>query len=102
MSLQYMIQLCRSPTTARLCPLVSFVRNSQLILQVLSNPLCQFGWQLTQDRISTLYKYLNHDALEGKEVHLIGIRGAQVRCRILSKLDSDGLEKIDVEARTTT
>ena len=30
MSLQNMIQLCRGPTTARLCPLISFVRKSQL------------------------------------------------------------------------
>ncbi len=53
MSKQYMIQLCRGPTTAWLCPLVSFVWKSQLVLQVLSNPLCQFGWQPTQDRMSS-------------------------------------------------
>ena len=53
MSLQYMIQLCRGPTSARLCPLISFVRKSQRILQVLTNPLSQFGWQPTQDRMSS-------------------------------------------------
>ena len=53
MSMQYMIQLCRGPTTARLCTLISFVRKSQLILQVLTNPFCQFGWQPTQDRMSS-------------------------------------------------
>ena len=46
LSLQNMIQLCRGPTTARLCPLIRFVRISQLlILQALTTPPCQFGWQ---------------------------------------------------------
>ncbi len=53
MSLQNMIQLCRGPTTVRLFPLISFVGKSQLILQVLTNPLCQFGWQPTQDKMSS-------------------------------------------------
>ena len=52
MSLQDMIQLCRGPTTSRLCPLISFIWKSQLILQVLTNPLCQLGWQPPQDRMS--------------------------------------------------
>ena len=52
MSLQDMIQLCRGPTTSRLCPLISFIWKSQLILQVLTYPLCQLGWQPTQDRMS--------------------------------------------------
>ena len=56
MSLQYMIQLCRGPTSARLCPLISFVRKSQLILKVLTNPLCQFGWQPMQD-IQSVYVF---------------------------------------------
>ncbi len=47
----------RGPTTVRLFPL-NFVGNSQLILQILTNPLCQFGWQPTQDRIE--YTYSNH------------------------------------------
>ena len=51
MSLQYMIQLSRSPTSARFCPLISFVWKTQLILQVLPNPFCQFGWQPTQGRM---------------------------------------------------
>ncbi len=50
---QNMIQLCGGPTTARLCPLISFVGKSQLILQVLTNPLCRFGWQPTQNRMSS-------------------------------------------------
>ncbi len=51
MILQKVIQLCRGPTTARLCPLISFVGKTQLILQVLTNLLCRFGWQPTQDRM---------------------------------------------------
>jgi hypothetical protein len=51
--LQNMIQLCRGPTTARLCPLISFVGKSQLILQVFTNPLCQFVWKPKQDRMSS-------------------------------------------------
>ena len=51
MTLQNEIQLSRGPTTSRLCPLISFVGKSQLILQVLTNPLSQFGWQPTQHRM---------------------------------------------------
>ena len=47
MSLQYMIQLSRSPTSAKFCPLISFVWKTQLILQVLPTPFCQFSWQPT-------------------------------------------------------
>jgi hypothetical protein len=79
MILQNLIQLCRGPTTARSCPLISFVGKTQIILQVLTNPLCRFGWQPTQDRMCN-----------------------PVGRRILNELDSGGLEKIDVEAHTTS
>jgi hypothetical protein len=47
--LQYIVELRWSPSSARLCPPICFVWKSQLLLQVLSYPLCQFSGQPPQN-----------------------------------------------------
>ncbi len=51
MLMKNMVELCRSPASARFCPLISFIWKSQYILQVLTYPLSQLGGQPTQDRM---------------------------------------------------
>lgn len=98
MRLQDMIQLSGGPTRTRLGPLISFVGKSQLILQVLTNPLSQLGWQPTQDRMcSPVYVLQPRHSLSGTVTIRQGQRGGW----ILNKLDSTRLEKIDVKPHTT-
>ena len=47
MGIKNMVELCRSPACARFCPLISFIRKPQSILQVLPYPLSQLGGQPT-------------------------------------------------------
>jgi hypothetical protein len=42
-----MVELSRSPSSARFCPLIGFIRKTQLILQFLPDPLSQLGEQPT-------------------------------------------------------
>ena len=86
-SLKYLIQLCRCPTRARLCPLIGFVGKFQFILQVLlANQLCQFGWQPTQDRMcSPIY------VLQPLWSGLMCIQQGQGGCRIVRKRSLLGL-----------
>ncbi len=43
MLMKNMVELCRSPASATFSPLISFIRKTQHILQVLSDPLSQLG-----------------------------------------------------------
>ena len=52
MILQDTVQLRWGPARSWLSPLISFVGKPQLVLQVLSNPFSQLGWQPAQDRVS--------------------------------------------------
>ena len=45
MRMKNMVELSRSPSSARCCPLISLIRKTQLILQVLPNPLSQLRGQ---------------------------------------------------------
>ena len=51
-----MVQLCRRPASSRFCPLISLIRKTQLLLQVLIYPLSQLGGQPTQDWMSSPVK----------------------------------------------
>jgi hypothetical protein len=55
MCMKNMVELCRSPASARFCPLIGFIWKIQHILQVLTSgyPLSQLGGQptMTQDRM---------------------------------------------------
>ena len=61
MSLQDIVQLCRSPTWTCCSSLICFVGKTQLILQVLPNPLCQLCRQPAQGRA-------------GRPVHVLQLR----------------------------
>ncbi len=43
MGMKNMVELCWSPSNTRFCPLICFIRKTQLILQVLPYPLNQLG-----------------------------------------------------------
>ena len=45
MLMKNMVELSRSPSSARCCPLISLIRKPKLILQVLPNPLSQLRGQ---------------------------------------------------------
>ena len=53
MFMKDMVELCRSPASARFSPLIGFIRKTQHILQVLPDSLSQLGGQPTQDWMSS-------------------------------------------------
>ncbi len=52
MGIKNMVQLCRSPVSARICPLISFIRKTQLLLQILTYPLSQLATNSRPDVLS--------------------------------------------------
>ncbi len=97
MGLQDMIELGRSPACAWWCLLIRFVRKAHLILKVLANPLRQLGGQPAQGRVC-----LPANILQPLWGFCCSFWQGHNGGRVLCKLKSAGLEKVDVKAHTTS
>ncbi len=97
MGLQDIIELGRSPACAWRCLLIRLVWKAHFVLKVLANPLCQLGRHPAQGRVHSPVNILQ--PLWGFCCSFWqGHNGGGVLC----KLNSAGLEKVDVKAHITT
>ncbi len=96
MLMKNMVELCRSPASARFSTLICFIRKTQHILQVLPNPLSQLGGQPTQDQMSSTVNVLK-PLWRG----CLCIWHGQLGNRMVNKLNPAWLQKVDVQAYMT-
>jgi hypothetical protein len=97
MGLHDMIELCRSPACSWQCPRIHFVWKAQLVLKVLSNPLCQLGGQPAQGRVHRPVFVLQPLRGRGRSVWQ-GNKGG----RVLYKIKLAGLGKVDVKVYSSS
>ena len=96
MIMQDTVQLCRSPASAQLRPLISLIWKTQLVLHVLPNPLCQLCGQPAQDRVCAPVNILQ-PLRRGRSIWQ-----SQYGSRFLYELDFAGFQQVDVKAHETT
>ena len=96
MILQDTVQLRWGPARSWLSPLISFVGKPQLVLQVLSDPFSQLGWQPAQHGVSSPV-----NILQPSSRGCLLIRHCQLGAWFLAKFNPAGFEKVDVQANTT-
>jgi hypothetical protein len=100
MRLQNMIQLSCGPPGAWASSHIALVRKTQRFLKVLSNPFCQLGGQPAQNRVAGSVNIFQ-PVSRGTQTMPNG--QSQVRGDFLVlKLESAGLEKVDIKAHTTS
>ena len=96
MVMQDVVQLGRSPASAWLLSLISFIWKTRLLLHVLPNPLSQLCRQPAQGRVDCPVNILQPFWLNSS------IWQRQKGDRILDKLKLSWFEKVDIQLDTTS
>ena len=96
MAVEDTVKLSCCPTCPWLSPFISFVRKSQLFLEILPDPLCQLCRQPAQHWVCRPV-----NILQPIWIGILSFTEGQGGCRFLYKLDSAGFEKVDIKSHKT-